>query len=202
MQSRWIAIGVVCFSAALLSACGGASGTALTSRSDASALSKTAGRYDTSKNDDKDECDESEDHDKSSDKSRSLSVKSKDSDDDKECKESDDHDKSWYGKSSRSVSMSSYNDDKDRDHDEDDDANCKVTVCHVPPGNHCNEHTIRVGKSAVPAHIAHGDYPGSCDAPPPTPTPPACFAETVACTATAECCSGLACTLGACAIAG
>src|SRR2546423_7424388 len=98
MQLRWIAISVVCFSAALLSACGGAPGTALTSRSDASALSKD-GRYDSSSaSDDKDECDESEDHDKSS---HSFSVKSKDHDD-KECEDSDDHDRSSDRMSSHS----------------------------------------------------------------------------------------------------
>jgi hypothetical protein len=175
MQLRWIAMGLVCFSAALLSACGGAPSTALASKADASAMSKADGRYDTSKKgdkDDKDDCDESEDHDKSSDKSRSLTTKAKD-DDAKECKDSDeDHDKSKGKSYSRSLSMSrSSSKDNDKDHD-DDDATCKVTVCHVPPGNACKEHTIRVGKSAAPAHIAHGDYTGSCDVPPPPPPPP------------------------------
>jgi hypothetical protein len=170
MQLRWFTIGVVCFSAALLSACGGAPGTALTSRSDASAMSKAAGRYDSN---DKDDCDE--DHDKSQDKSSSLSVQSKD--DDKECKDSDDHDKSKDNSSSLSSSLYS----RDQDHDGGDDANCKVTICHIPPGNACREHTIRIGKSAVPAHIAHGDYPGACDAPPPPPPPPANSCNPAAC---------------------
>ena len=200
MQSRWISISVMCFSAALLSACGGApSGTALTSRSDTTAMSKADGRYDaSSKGDDKDECDESGDHDKSADKS-SLSVKSNDKDDD-ECKGSDDdHDQS-KSLSSHSFSMSSKSDD--------DDANCKVTICHIPPGNHCNEHTIRVGKSAVRAHIAHGDYPGACDPqappqPPPPPPPPVCLPETAACSATgAACCTGLLCLSGVCSAGG
>ncbi len=38
----------------------------------------------------------------------------------------------------------------------------KVTICHFPPGNPDNEHTISVGASAVPAHLAHGDYRGEC----------------------------------------
>ncbi len=38
----------------------------------------------------------------------------------------------------------------------------KVTICHVPPGNPANEHTISVGASAVPAHLAHGDSLGAC----------------------------------------
>jgi hypothetical protein len=38
-----------------------------------------------------------------------------------------------------------------------------VEICHVPPGNPDNAHTIEVDPSAVPAHIAHGDYEGRCD---------------------------------------
>jgi hypothetical protein len=38
----------------------------------------------------------------------------------------------------------------------------KTTVCHIPPGNPANEHTICVGNAAVPAHMAHGDFLGSC----------------------------------------
>jgi hypothetical protein len=185
MQLRWIAIGVVCFSAALLSACGGAPSTALASRTDASAMSKSDGRYDASSKD-KDDCDESEDHDKSKDKSRSLSTRSKD--DDKECEHDDDYDHdSKDHKSSHSLSMSSKSSSKDKDNDrdhDDDDANCKVTVCHVPPGNACNEHKIRVGKSAVRAHIEHGDYLGSCDVPPPPPPAPVCVPS--ACPAPAD----------------
>lgn len=38
----------------------------------------------------------------------------------------------------------------------------KVVICHVPPGNPDNAHTIIVGAPAVPAHLAHGDYEGEC----------------------------------------
>jgi hypothetical protein len=38
----------------------------------------------------------------------------------------------------------------------------KTTVCHIPPGNPANEHTICIGNAAVPAHLAHGDHLGSC----------------------------------------
>lgn len=38
----------------------------------------------------------------------------------------------------------------------------KVTICHVPPGNPDNAHTITVGKPAVKAHLAHGDSLGKC----------------------------------------
>jgi len=39
----------------------------------------------------------------------------------------------------------------------------KVTICHIPPGNPENAHTITVGMAAVPAHLAlHGDSIGEC----------------------------------------
>ncbi|HNB50581.1 MAG TPA: DUF5666 domain-containing protein [Anaerolineales bacterium] len=38
----------------------------------------------------------------------------------------------------------------------------KVTICHIPPGNPGNAHTITVGASAVDAHLAHGDHLGPC----------------------------------------
>jgi hypothetical protein len=43
------------------------------------------------------------------------------------------------------------------------DAEEKVTICHIPPGNPENAHTIVVGASAVPAHLEeHGDTLGEC----------------------------------------
>ncbi len=39
----------------------------------------------------------------------------------------------------------------------------KVTICHIPPGNPGNAHTITVGAPAMRAHLAHGDLEGSCD---------------------------------------
>ncbi len=44
---------------------------------------------------------------------------------------------------------------------EDDDG--RITICHIPPGNPDNAHTIRVGISALRAHLAHGDHVGPCD---------------------------------------
>lgn len=44
------------------------------------------------------------------------------------------------------------------------DAN-KTTVCHIPPGNPANAHTICVGNAAVPAHLDHGDVLGTCICP-------------------------------------
>jgi hypothetical protein len=38
----------------------------------------------------------------------------------------------------------------------------KVVICHIPPGNPENAHTISVSPNAVPAHLAHGDTLGPC----------------------------------------
>lgn len=38
----------------------------------------------------------------------------------------------------------------------------KVTICHVPPGNPANHHTITVSVNALQAHLDHGDLAGSC----------------------------------------
>lgn len=37
-----------------------------------------------------------------------------------------------------------------------------VTICHIPPGNPSNAHTITVGAAAVSAHLNHGDTLGAC----------------------------------------
>jgi len=39
----------------------------------------------------------------------------------------------------------------------------KVDICHVPPGNPDNAHTINVAEPAVDAHLAHGDFVGTCE---------------------------------------
>ena len=38
----------------------------------------------------------------------------------------------------------------------------KITICHKPPGNPANVQTIEVSKSALSAHLAHGDHVGEC----------------------------------------
>jgi hypothetical protein len=54
----------------------------------------------------------------------------------------------------------------------------KITICHVPPGNPANAHTLCVGSPAKEAHLAHGDALGACacphegDPPPTEPDPP------------------------------
>ncbi|WP_426733580.1 hypothetical protein [Myxococcus faecalis] len=42
----------------------------------------------------------------------------------------------------------------------------KVTLCHIPPGNPDNAHSITVGLAAVKAHVKHGDTLGACDSEP------------------------------------
>ncbi len=55
-------------------------------------------------------------------------------------------------------------DDETGNYDEEnhDDDNGKVEICHIPPGNPDNAHTIEVSQNAVPTHLAHGDYLGEC----------------------------------------
>ena len=49
----------------------------------------------------------------------------------------------------------------------------KTTICHIPPGNPANAHTICVGNPAVAAHLRnHGDYLGVCHSETPCPPPP------------------------------
>jgi hypothetical protein len=38
----------------------------------------------------------------------------------------------------------------------------KVCLCHVPPGDPADQHTICVGPPAVRAHLGHGDFLGEC----------------------------------------
>ncbi|MEK9185554.1 MAG: hypothetical protein AAB863_02150, partial [Patescibacteria group bacterium] len=51
----------------------------------------------------------------------------------------------------------------------------KVEICHIPPGNPDNKHTITISENAAQTHInEHGDTLGPCevDLPPPLdPTP-------------------------------
>jgi hypothetical protein len=100
----------------------------------------------------------------------------------------------------------------------------KITICHVPPGNPDNAHTITVGGPAWGGHQHHpGDYLGTCgggggenpgepdagvpptepDAgtppPPPPPPPPVCAPSGEACgEGGVVCCAQLECVEGAC----
>jgi len=48
----------------------------------------------------------------------------------------------------------------------------KTTICHIPPGNPANAHTICIGNPAVSHHIKnHGDYVGPCADETPCPPP-------------------------------
>jgi len=38
-----------------------------------------------------------------------------------------------------------------------------TTICHIPPGNPGNNHTITIGESALNAHTGHGDVPIPCE---------------------------------------
>jgi len=68
----------------------------------------------------------------------------------------------------------------------------KVTVCHRPPGNPANSHTLSISKSALKAHLGHGDVLGRCA--------PTCAADGADCAAAGDCCSDN-CDAGVCAAA-
>lgn len=38
-----------------------------------------------------------------------------------------------------------------------------VTICHMPPGNQMNARTLKINRSALKAHLGHGDMEGTCD---------------------------------------
>jgi hypothetical protein len=65
----------------------------------------------------------------------------------------------------------------------------KVQVCHIPPGNPDNFHTISVSQNALQAHLDHGDLSGPCY-----------LSCTTLCTGDNSCttgeCSQCACALG------
>jgi hypothetical protein len=51
----------------------------------------------------------------------------------------------------------------------------KITICHIPPGNPTNAHTISVSINSWPAHQGHSDYLGEChDSLPPDTSECAC----------------------------
>lgn len=98
----------------------------------------------------------------------------------------------------------------------------RVSICHIPPGNPANAHTIVVGTPAVVAHLRHGDTLGACEGEAPTDggvgsedagsgsvdagtggdtdAGPACFPQGTACDSESEnpCCDGLSCVEGGC----
>ena len=48
----------------------------------------------------------------------------------------------------------------------------KITICHYPPDNPENRHTIVINESALETHLAHRDFIGACpDEPIPIPEP-------------------------------
>lgn len=42
----------------------------------------------------------------------------------------------------------------------------KIAICHIPPGNPSARKTLYLPAAAIPAHLAHGDYLGTCDSEP------------------------------------
>lgn len=83
----------------------------------------------------------------------------------------------------------------------------KVLICHVPPGNPANEHTICIGQPAVDAHLTHHpDRINACNGQ-PTPTQGGpdggatiitCVGYGGSCASGAACCTGYQCIAGVC----
>jgi hypothetical protein len=48
------------------------------------------------------------------------------------------------------------------EYEHDNGHNGKITICHIPPGNPANVHTITISYNALDTHLAHGDYIGEC----------------------------------------
>lgn len=44
------------------------------------------------------------------------------------------------------------------------DGDAKAEICHKPPGNPANAHTIKINASSLEDHLAHGDHEGACTA--------------------------------------
>jgi hypothetical protein len=86
--------------------------------------------------------------------------------------------------------------------------NTGVTICHIPPGNPANAHTLTVGVPAVAAHLRHGDTVGACDGETPTDggsgggidAGPQCIPEGGECSTEGDetCCNSLSCQEGGC----
>jgi len=99
-----------------------------------------------------------------SDKKNDKAVKESDRDDD----DDDDDDKGKSDKKNDKAVKESDRDDDDDDRDftreDEDDDDRKKTICHFPPGNPLNAHTISVGSKAAQTHILkHDDLMGECE---------------------------------------
>ena len=49
--------------------------------------------------------------------------------------------------------------------DEKIDEKDQVTICHIPQGNEASKHTLVISRSALKAHLVHGDTEGACESP-------------------------------------
>ena len=64
-----------------------------------------------------------------------------------------------------------------------DGSSASVDVCHIPPDNPDNAHTISISESALEDHLAHGDTEGACTSIEPSGSP-----ESVGLSASVEVC--------------
>ena len=63
-------------------------------------------------------------------------------------------------------------DDEDEDGDGVEGSGKKVTICHIPSGDFTKAKTLVIGKSALEAHLRHGDIIGECPGQPNDPGDP------------------------------
>ena len=80
-----------------------------------------------------------------------------------------------------------------------------VVICHIPPGNPDNAHTIGVKHAALRAHLAHGDFEGACECESDIPCneDEVCLAGVcIECLSDGDCDDGDPCTNGSCDAAG
>lgn len=63
-------------------------------------------------------------------------------------------------------------DDGDTGEGEDGGNSKKVTICHIPAGDMSKAKTLQISKSALEAHLAHGDIIGACPGQPQDPGDP------------------------------
>lgn len=47
----------------------------------------------------------------------------------------------------------------------------KITICHYPPENPSNKHSLEISESAMETHLTHGDALGACEAQPTAVSP-------------------------------
>jgi hypothetical protein len=76
------------------------------------------------------------------------------------------NDKDWDKKDKKggedSNKYKEWKKENEKHDDDDDEEHDKIKICHIPPGNEGNAHTIEISESALASHLEHGDTLGAC----------------------------------------